>query len=155
MDDARARHDRFATVTFRVRFASTLHLVDDQPEAALEDCAAAATWSPQGVHMQHLAAFHARAETLLYLGRPQAALAHACSAIARMRHAPLLLAKAPRAKAYAQLAACKLAYAASRREAERGRWLKSANGDLRKVRAASLHYTDLLADALEHHILWF
>jgi eukaryotic-like serine/threonine-protein kinase len=150
LDDANARDDRFAMVTFRLRFGSALHLVAGLPDAAWQACNVASDWSAQGVQLQHLAEFHARAETLLYMGRADAALDHAERALARMRHAPLLLARAPRAKAHHQLAACKLACAAQEVGARRAALVQGARRDLRQVWAAGLAYTDLLADALAH-----
>jgi hypothetical protein len=139
--DAAVRGDRFAQVTFQVRFGSTLALLRNDPEAARAACEVAAQWTTSGVHLQHLAAFHA-----VYLGLPEQALHHALGRFRQLRWSPLRTAAPPRAKLRHQLAVCRLALAAQREGAARRTLIAQARRDAAKVRGAGWRYTSLLAD---------
>ena len=154
--DAERRNDRFGTVMFQRRFASTLFLLDDRPGDARRSCdtsgtypqSAGSEWQSEDVHLQHLAQFHARAEYLLYMGREDEALAFAKERFRQMRWAPLLMATPPRIKVFHQLATCRLAVAARCQGRQRKKLVRAARADNRTVRSAEWGYACFLADLL-------
>ncbi|HEX3760996.1 MAG TPA: protein kinase [Kofleriaceae bacterium] len=144
--DAHRRGDRFGQVTFRIRFATTLHLLGDRPDAAWRDCDACRDWPSRDLHLQHLSEFHSRAECMLYRGDTAAALAFAEQRVRDMRWAALLRATAPRLKVFHQLAACRLAEAAHAHGRARDRLIGNARRAIARVRRAPWSYAGLLAD---------
>jgi hypothetical protein len=144
--DAHRRGDRFGQVTFRVRFAATLHLLADRPDEAWRDCDACHDWPSRDVHLQHLAEFHSRAECLLYRGDVAAALEFVEQRVRQMQWAALLRATAPRLKVFHQLAACRLAQAAAVQGRARARWIRGARRAIATVRRTRWGYAVLLAD---------
>jgi hypothetical protein len=144
--DAHRRGDRFGQVTFRTRFATTLHLLGDRPDAAWRDCDACRDWPSRDLHLQHLSEFHSRAECMLYRGDTGAALAFAEQRVRDMRWAALLRSTAPRLKVFHQLAACRLAEAAHARGRARARLIGNARRAIARVRRAPWGYAGLLAD---------
>lgn len=148
LGDAGHRGDRFAAVTFRVRFASTLALIDDRPGTAADHNEAGAEWRARGVHLQHLVTVHARAEHLLYIGASECALAYVERQVRAMRFAPLLQSVPPRAKLHHLRASCRLAVAAEFPE-RRTALLRALREDVRTLRAPGWGYTDLLADLVD------
>ena len=144
--DAHRRGDRFGQVTFRVRFATTLHLLGDRPDAAWRDCDACRDWPSRDLHLQHLSEFHSRAECMLYRGDTTAALAFAEQRVRDMRWAALLRSTAPRLKVFHQLAACRLAQAARARGRARARLIGDARRAIVRVRRSPWGYAGLLAD---------
>lgn len=144
--DARRRGDLFGQVTFRTRFAATLHLLEDRPDEAWRDCDACRDWSSRDVHLQHLTEFHSRAECMLYRGEVAAALAFAEQRVRQMRWAALLRSTAPRLKVFHQLAVCRLAQAAAARGRARDRLIRDARRAIATVRRTRWGYAVLLAD---------
>jgi eukaryotic-like serine/threonine-protein kinase len=144
--DAHRRGDRFGQVTFRTRFAATLHLLGDRPDDAWRDCDACRDWPSRDLHLQHLSEFHSRAECMLYRGEAAAALAFAEQRVRQMRWAALLRSTAPRLKVFHQLAACRLAQAAHADGRARARLIRDARRATARVRRAPWGYAGLLAD---------
>lgn len=144
--DAHRRGDRFGQVTFRTRFAATLHLLADRPDEAWRDCDACHDWPSRDLHLQHLSEFHSRAECMLYRGDVAAALEFVEQRVRQMRWAALLRSTAPRLKVFHQLAACRLAQAAAVQGRARDRWIRGARRAIATVRRARWGYAVLLAD---------
>ncbi|MFO0681379.1 MAG: protein kinase [Sandaracinus sp.] len=150
--DAARRADRYGLVTYRTRFASTLALVDGDVDAAWEACTGEGAWGAEGTHLQHLAALHARAEILLYAGRPEEALEEVDRASAGLRMGALWVMPSPRAKLLHLRACCALACAQKASGSPRRALLRRASADLARVRRAGWRYATLLAEIGEESI---
>lgn len=144
--DAERRGDRYARLTFTTRFSSALALADDRVGDAWTACVGGEGWGARGVHLQHFAVIHAKAECLLYAGRPREALALTDAAQRRMRFSALVAMPVPRAKLDHLAACCRLACAAEASAGERRALLRGARRDLARARRHGWGYMVLLAD---------